>query len=643
MSSSVNAAMDFFAQQDDARRRTSLLVSFYFCAVAMIIAAVYVAVSIIFGIAFLEDDAELALWNPLLLLWVVGITLLIVGSGTAYKIAQLSKGGCAVAKMLGGRRVAPDTTDEAERRLMNIVEEMAIASGTSIPEVYVLDEEQGINAFAAGFSIRDAVVAVTRGTLERLSRDELQGVIAHEFSHILNGDMRLNIKLTGVLHGILVIALLGYVLMRSVRFSGGSRRGNSKGGGGAVIAIFLLGLALWIIGYIGVFFANLIKSAVSRQREFLADASAVQFTRNPEGIGGALKKISSLSRGSRISNEHASEAGHFFFANGMRSGLIGLMATHPPLDARIKRILLQQAGEVAPVAAAAARPVSAAVTVSSEAAADEEDMMISGAVLLGMAGAVSSGQLARSQKIIEGIPDDLRDAAHRHPTARALVFGLLLSADDAMRRKQLERLSHDTDEQVYADLVKMLPAIDALDQSCRMPLAEMCISGLRTMSEDEYRRFYKNFENVITADGHISLFEYVLMRMIDRHVSVEYEKHPEVKVRYHKTGDVAARITVLLSCLARWDRDEQAAQKAFAAAVSNIDESGGLLGSDDCGLEQIDAALKELEQAAPAIKRRVLDACARCVGADGMLSSQEAELLRAIADAFDCPVPPVVF
>ncbi len=633
--------MNFFAQQADARRRTGLLVFFYCCAVVLIIVAVYVAVSIIFGVAFLEDDAELALWNPVMLLWVVGITLAIVGSGTAYKIAQLSKGGCAVAKMLGGRRVAPDTIDEAERRLMNIVEEMAIASGTSVPEVYVLEDEHGINAFAAGFSIRDAVVAVTRGTLERLNRDELQGVIAHEFSHILNGDMRLNIKLTGVLHGILVIALLGYVLMRSVRFSGGSRR-NSKGGGGAVIAIFLLGLALWLIGYIGVFFANLIKSAVSRQREFLADASAVQFTRNPEGIGGALKKIGSLSSGSRISNEHAAEAGHFFFANGMRSGLLGLLATHPPLDARIQRILVQPLGEAAPAAGKAVRQPPAAAGVTA-AAADEEDLMISGAVLLGMAGGVSSGQLARSQEILKGIPDDLRDAAHRHPTARAVVFGLLLSDDDAIRRQQLQRLSADTDEQVYADLVRMLPTIDALDAAFRMPLAELCISGLRTMSEDDYRRFHQNFENVITADGHISLFEYVLMRMIHRHVSVEYEEHPEVQVRYHNIGEIADQLTVLLSCLARWDRDEQAAQKAYAAAVSGIELSGGLLGADACGLDSVDTSLKELERAAPALKRSVLDACARCVGADGMLSTQEAELLRAIADAFDCPVPPVVF
>lgn len=628
--------MDFFAQQDDARRRTGLLVFLYCFAVILIILAIYFAVVLILHFFIGENGAEFVLWNPVLMIWVCGITLLIVASGSIYKIAQLASGGSAVAAMLGGRRIAPDTKDQAERRLINVVEEMAIASGASIPEVYILDDEYGINAFAAGFTVRDAIVAVTRGTLERLSRDELQGVIAHEFSHILNGDMRLNIKLTGILHGILVIALLGYVLMRSLRFSGRSRR-NSKGGG-AAIAVFLLGLSLWVIGYIGVFFANLIKSAVSRQREYLADASAVQFTRNPDGIGGALKQIAALSSGSRIRNEHADEAGHFFFANGMRAGLLGIMATHPPLNIRIERIL-RQAFEAVPEALVP-RSGRAAVSGFSDGGAAK----INGAALLEGAGNVSAGQLVHSRELLAGIPAVLNDAAHHHMTARAVVFGLLLDDVESVRQQQLQRLSEYADDIVYSDLLRLMPELEALTRERMLPLAELCISGLRSMPEADYRRFVDNLEYIVAADGEMDLFEYTLMRMIKRHVAVEYEKRPDVPVKYRRIGEVSGTVCELLSCLAYWDeKDPSTAQAAYAEAVSGLEiETAGMLAADECGLERIDTALDVLAQAAPGVKRKVLDAAARCIGADGIINAEEAELLRAIADAFDCPVPPPV-
>ena len=628
--------MDFFAQQDEARRRTSLLLFFYASAVVLIVAAIYFVVVI--ALNFWEDEATPVLWDPLLLAAVAVITLVIIGGGTAYKVAVLRRGGGAIARMLGGRLVAPDTPDPAERQLLNVVEEMAIASGTAVPEVYVLDEEQGINAFAAGFAINDAVVAVTRGALDTLTRDELQGVMAHEFSHILNGDMRLNLKLTGILHGILVIALVGYTLMRSIQFSGSSRR-SSKGGGG-VIAIFLLGVSLWIIGYIGVFFANLIKSAVSRQREFLADAAAVQFTRYPAGIGGALKKIGDRSLGSRLANTHASEAGHFFFANGLRAGMVGLLATHPPLQTRIKRIL-QQPLEPAKAPAApntAPPPLPAAGKVD-----DEEELRIGGAILLGMAGQVTADQLARSHDLIEQIPPSLRDAAHHHLTARAVVFGLLLSADGAVRQRQLDHLATHTDERIHSDLLNLLPDIERLAPDAKLPLATLTITGLRTMPEADYERFHANVEQIIQADGEIHLFEYVLQRMIHRHVAVAYEKHPEIPVRYKQVSDAQEEIRGLFSSFAHWDRDEPAAQHAYAAAVRDVQGLGNLLPPTACGLATIDHALDALAQASPMLKRTVLDGCARCVAADQKLHPQEAELLRAIADALDCPVPPVIF
>ena len=322
--------MDFFTQQEKSRKKTGLLVFFFITAVVLIIAALYAVITAILFYNKMVIDP----FQPVLLLCVAGGTLAIVIGGSLFKTSQLRRGGAAVAKMLGARPVARDTRDLKEKQFLNVVEEMAIASGVTVPDAYVLDE-QGINAFAAGWGTSDAAVCVTTGCLNFLTRDELQGVIAHEFSHVLNGDMRLNIRLMGLIFGILVIAQIGYFILRGssrgrVRISSG----RGKSGSGAAV-IFLVALALMCIGYIGVFFGNLIMAAVSRAREFLADASAVQFTRNPSGIAGALKKIGGLADGSLIHHPNAAQASHMFFANGISSFWSNMFATHPPLAKRV--------------------------------------------------------------------------------------------------------------------------------------------------------------------------------------------------------------------------------------------------------------------------------------------------------------------
>lgn len=340
--------MDFFAHQERARRKTGWLVAYFVLAVLGIIVTIYgvFAAVILYGES---RGGSLAgpsgFWNPELFSLVAVGTLVIIGLGSMYKIALLSRGGEAVATALGGRPVLPSTRALPEKILLNVVEEMALAAGTPVPPVYLLDHEAAINAFAAGTTPQNAVIGVTRGAIENLKRDELQGVIAHEFSHILNGDMRLNLRLMGILHGILVIALIGYFLMRT-----GSRRvylssSSGKKGGNPLP---LIGLCLYIIGYIGVFFGHLIKSAVSRQREFLADSSAVQFTRYPDGIAGALKKIGGLDSGSRLQAARAEEASHMYFGNGLSASFLNLLATHPPLSERIRRIQPDFNGVFAP-------------------------------------------------------------------------------------------------------------------------------------------------------------------------------------------------------------------------------------------------------------------------------------------------------
>jgi Zn-dependent protease with chaperone function len=332
--------MNFFEHQARARSRTRGLVLLFLLAVAVIVAAIVGIVAVMLAAA-MQQPLALAAQQNADTLWMTALaTLAVIGLASLYKSASLRAGGSAVAQALGGTRVPPDTQDRRLRRLRNVVEEMAIAAGTPVPEVYVLEHEAGINAFAAGWSPADAAVAVTRGTLEKLSRDELQGVIAHEFSHVLNGDMRLNIRLMGLLFGILVIAVIG----REVLEAGARGRSSSKKEGGAIV---LIALAVMLIGYIGLFFGRLIKAGVSRSREYLADSSAVQFTRQTTGITGALKKIAGIDAGSRLQAAGKEEVAHMLFGDGV--GYFALFATHPPILDRIRRLdprfRLEQLGE----------------------------------------------------------------------------------------------------------------------------------------------------------------------------------------------------------------------------------------------------------------------------------------------------------
>ena len=336
--------MNFFEHQDLARKNTRKLVVYFILGVIGVIVTLHVVIATFW--AFREIKGEhgqvdlSALVHPGIAAVSTALALTIIAIGSFIKIAELRGGGRVVAERLGGRLIRPDSTDRVERKILNIVEEMSIASGVPTPPVYLLDQERSINAFAAGFAPESAVVAVSRGCVERLNRDELQGVVAHEFSHILNGDMRLNIRLIGMVHGLVAIGLTGWFLLRIMMYTGGGHRRSSRNDskGDPRLFLLVLGAAMIIIGFVGSFFGELIKAAVSRQREFLADASAVQFTRNPDGIAGALKKIGGVAMGGQIESPAAPEMRHMFFANAFKGGLAGLLATHPPLPVRIRAI-----------------------------------------------------------------------------------------------------------------------------------------------------------------------------------------------------------------------------------------------------------------------------------------------------------------
>jgi len=652
-------ATDFFDRQDYARRQTTRLIVLFALAVAAIIVAVYLVVAV--GIDGAESSHHFkairgvldpstvhvhrGLWRPELFLGVAAGTLLVVALGSLYKISELSAGGESVALMLGGRAIDPQTTDLAERRLLNVVEEMAVASGIPVPPVFVLENEPSINAFAAGHQPGDAVVAVSAGALKYLSREELQGVMGHEFSHILNGDMRLNLRLIGVVNGILVLAIVGYYILR---FGGSSSRSSEKSGGGA--AILLLGLALVILGYIGVFFGNLIKAAISRQREFLADASAVQFTRYPGGIAGALKKIGGLTDGSRIRDGHAHEISHMFFGDAFAGAFFNLFATHPPLAKRIRALEPDFDGNfpaVEPVRATAesehphaTRPagVIPAIPVILGGA-----MPLDAATMTQRIGAPQPEHLEGANRMIADLPPLLLSAAREPFAAQAVVFVLLLSRDDAaVRTKQLQLLQSQIEPPLYRQMDQLAGAVQSLAATARLPLVDLSMPAIKRSSPQQYARFRQVVNVLVSADGKVDLFEYCLRTMLFSYLDVNFGLKKPVAVHYRSVDAVAQPLVVVLSTLAYVGQtDPEDIAKAFQAGSKNLPGQVTILPKPECTLEKLDAALGELAQSSPNVKREVIGAVTACIAADGQVTLEEGELLRAIAAVLACPMPPI--
>ena len=640
--------MDFFEAQDRAKRRTNRLVVLFALAVAGTIAASYFAALLILGqtrggdpYAEYYEPAPLLYWDPQLFGTIAAVTVLVVGLASLFKWSQMRAGGSAVAEMVGGRRVDPQTSDLRKRRLLNVVEEMAIASGVPVPAVYILENEPGINAFAAGLTTSDAVVAVTRGTLDKLNRDELQGVIAHEFSHILNGDMRLNVKLTAIVFGILVIGLIGRGVLRSLMYGRVRGGGGGKNKGGGVALIVAVGLALLIIGYFGYFFGRLIQAAVSRQREFLADASAVQFTRNPIGIGGALKKIGGYALGSNMVDNHSAEIGHFFFAQGFRSNIGGLWATHPPLAERIRAVepawdgKLFEPPEKVDVERESFRDATARRT------GEPPRIPFAAAAVAAQIGELTESHFRTAQDVLASLPAALRDAAHDPAQAPALICALLLDLDASPSEKQDALLQQHAGADTLAAVHQLRPALPQLDPAARLPLLQLCLPALRTLDRAQLDRFVTTLDELVHADAQVSVFEFALQKMLLH--QIEQLQRPRQPVDYHSFRAVASDIAVVLSALARVGAPDDLphTRRAFSAGAGQIQllDSLALAGTEDSSLENLDAALDRLMRASLPIKQRVLVAAAHVIGADGTVTVEEGELYRAIAATLDCPAP----
>jgi len=651
-------AMNFFEHQEAARRSSRLLVGLFLLAVVCIVLAVNGVLAALF-LGLLAPHGAWARYGVHALPnyffeTTTGVVLLIIIGGSFIEILDLEAGGDAVAKMVGARAVDPDTRDPAERRLRNVIEEMAIASGIPAPRAYVLDGEEGINAFAAGIHPSDAIVAVTQGTLTRLSRDELQGVVGHEFSHILNGDMGLNVRMIGVVQGLLMLALFGRFLM-SIGDGRDSRDNITR-------VMFIGGLAILAVGYIGVFFGRLIKASVSRQREFLADASSVQFTRNPDGIGGALRKIGGLGAegGGVVVHLHAETLSHMFMAPVSLGLADGMLASHPPLMERLHRIYgraVEYLGSEARIEAPAAEPDLPPLQYGQFEPAGHAASLLSplaGAVgagtgaapAVGAAGAAalraSIGQTpaanlpfaASMQNRIDAL--GLRPALSNATHAQYLALAMLLDPEPAVRSQQCTAVVERFGGGAAAPLEQYAGTINQLPPGWRLPLLDLAMPALRTLVPAQRDALLQLTHVLIQADGRVTLAEFLLYSVLKRRLLA-----PKPGGRALRIGELGAESNVVMSLIANV-RLPQEPQRAYAAGLAVLAVPGGLLPQASISLAQVSGAFDRLALLAPLEKPLLVKACFAIAFTDGHSHWKAASCLRTLCAALDCPLPPQV-
>lgn len=636
--------MNFFEAQERARKVSRNLVLWFGLCVLAVVCLVYLVLAYALKAAGLGQPNDQGLqaatgwWQPELFLG----TLVVVGGliviGSLCKLARLSGGGSVIASDLGGRQVDPSTRDPMERRLLNVVEEMSIASGTPMPEVWVMDHEGAINAFAAGTDPGNTVIGVTRGTLEQLTRSELQGVIAHEYSHIVNGDMKLNMRLTGWIFGLVMIALVGRVLMQSFRFIRSSRDNKA---GGVVLALVLLGVAVWIIGSIGVLFARMIQAAISRQREFLADAAAVQFTRYPEGIAGALKKIGGFTNHGEINSANAAEARHMFFAS---SNLSSVLATHPPLEERILAIQPNWKGEMLeggtdPVsqnefkgAQQAAGPARA--TSSSSGAATPppipgtealQDAMGTAGAIPGMnAGMIAALAVAEEQAQTTGL-------IH----AQAAIYGLLIPKDDQQPGREI-LTEQGCDETLISAAMQTSSNLNQAPSHHKLTCIDTSLPWLRRMTPDQGRAMIETIQRLIEADGQIDLFEFMLKQVSQRHIEIGLGLRKPPGIRHKRIHELESELADLLAIFAAIAEDDNALQHAIE---EYREHTGRELPMVEMNFQKAAEGLQRMDASTPIVKKQILRLCLLSAKQDGQINDNEAELLRAVAEAIGCSLP----
>jgi Zn-dependent protease with chaperone function/uncharacterized tellurite resistance protein B-like protein len=672
--------MNFFEAQERARTQTSLLVVLFVAALLALTALTTILVVIFLYLqSEIEkpiniheftrtlnssgsmDKALVGMWSHFSWTLTGAIALgimAVVVIAASFKTASLASGGKIVAEMLDGELIDPSTNDLDERKVLNVVQEMAIASGVPVPSVYLLPEN-AINAFAAGDQPHNTVIGVTRGSVSLLSRDELQGVIAHEFSHIFNGDMKLNMQLTSVLFGILVIGQIGEGLVRASFTTKSKDTDESKK---LQVLGLGLGLGLIVIGYAGSFFGNLIKAAICRQREFLADATSVQYTRDPTGIAGALKKIGGYIYGSDIESPHAHEVSHFFFGAGVRARFLEL-DTHPPLTKRILAIEPRWAGDYPIVLIPALviqddwvdpktelkEPFSSresAVLSAVSAWKTGPESGVRSQTMITSVGAPSQEHLEHVRTLLTTIPEPLVALAREPYGCRAVILLLLSQTEKRadVLHKQMQHLKSLADENLYRLVQETQEQMQQLDVTCRLPLLEMAVPAFKMLSKKQNKEFMDVMMKFIRADYHIAPYEWALYRIISAAASSEQSAGKIKLVKTVNLNQLQEECCLLISVLALGSSgDSDMLRDRFDSGWRQLELPRAAVNVDVMNnLERLDLAVERLCDLAPLKKLQLLQACCASAQSDSIVTPEEVELVRAIAGALNTPMPPLL-
>jgi len=635
--------MNFFERQQAVRTQSRRLLLLFVLAVASIVFAVDVSLLLLLGIF---NEGPPGFWASLLAhRTAIGVSsllvLAVIGIASLSRMLDLRAGGAAVARELGGTPVPVDGSDPGYRRLRNVVEEVAIASSVPVPAIFVLEQEAAINAFAAGWSVSDAAIAVTRGAMDRLNRDELQGVVAHEFSHILNGDMRLNIRLMGILFGILTLSLIGRQLLRHAHFSRARRSAQ----------IPLFGLALVVLGGVGLFFARVIKAGVSRQREFLADASAVQFTRQTQGLASALKKVGGVAEGSRLSSDRTEQVSHMLFGDGV--GYSTWLSSHPPLIERIKALEpgfvaahfapLRKRWQLTPPDGLAEDRASGLAEGRVALPPGDATISVHPAQIPAQVGSPDRDDYRRAAMIHADMPEALAVAARSHEQVVALVLALLHSPDKALAERQLVLLSERHGTALCEAVAAQVAALRDLHPLLRLPLAQMAFPALRHRPRPQLDDLVASVDALIVADGQLDLFEYCLATLLRTQVIQALDPARHWQAGKRKLVDCIVSLRDLLAVLAQnGHADAESARRAFSAGwYCLLPRVQVEYPTAVVSVRALDAAWPELIRLDAAGKTVLIEAMAVAAAHDDQITLAEAELLRTVCALLQCPLPPL--
>lgn len=659
--------MNFFADQRRAKSQTNKLVFMYaltviFTAVGTVAFAIFVANynHIQHGEYHMIDFTQPYIWQ-------VFIAVVTIICGTSFfKILILGKGGRYVARLIGANEVDLETTDPLLRRYINVVEEMSIASGTPMPGVYIMEREDCINAFAAGYEIDDAVVAVTKGALQKLNRDELQGVIAHEFSHIFNGDMKLNIKLIGYLYGLYMLGELGRVLINSTgRRSRYCSRRSSRNNGGQIA---IVGFAVMVLGYIGYFFASLLKAAISRQREFLADASSVQFTRNPDGIGGALKKIYAYSQGAILESAHANEVSHMFFGDAIKRWT-NLYATHPPIEDRLKAVF--KGFNMSKFEREEVDEIYKELTEHNQVEQyqeekkerkkqeieDRENEILNTQFVASMAalnqvsikkkpkieetaGVIDQKNVEFAKKLLNELPKRVHQSVKTSYGSKCLMYAMLIDKNDEIRQRQFNALNSKEQPGTVELVHELAEYCKELQEVFRLPVIEIALPALKKLSEDQRGLFLSLTKKLIMADHKVNIYEFIIYNFLRSSLTGQNKFFSRSLGKRLLKDDVKAVLSFIAHVGSKNDEDKLSSFKNGIQPLYRNDVR--IISLKDLSLNKISQSLTKLKSAKIEFKQDFINACIRVVEDDDHITVREYELVRLISEIMLVPAPPII-